>query len=90
MRPTPTWWCVPYQGSYGGADEADRRGAGAGSDGVLVYNNWTAAFWMPVPRAGGAVFDHGEHGLSQAERDDYVASFVAANTWDGVGHHAVQ
>lgn len=75
-----------YQGNYGdlqtkliAAVAADRAPAVS-----LVYNNWTAAFL----EAGAVVpveqfFDHAEHGLSQAERDDYVGSFVAANTWDG-------
>ena len=75
-----------YQGSYGDLQTKLIAAVSAGRAPTvsLVYNNWTAAFLdagalVPVEQ----FFDHGEHGLSQAERDDYVASFVAANTWDG-------
>lgn len=75
-----------YQGGYGDLQTKLIAAVAAGRAPTvsLVYNNWTAAFLE-----GGAVvpveqfLDHTEFGLSPAERDDYVASFVAANSWDG-------
>lgn len=75
-----------YQGRYGDLQTKLTAAVAAGRAPTLslVYNNWTAAFLeggrvVPVE----TFLNDPQYGLSEAERADYVGSFVAANSWDG-------
>lgn len=75
-----------FQGRYGDLQQKLIAAVAAGRAPTvsLVYNNWTAALLegghvVPVAQ----FVNDPEVGLSEAEADDYIASFVAANSWNG-------
>lgn len=73
-----------YQGNYGSLQQKLVAAVAAQSPPTLslVYNNWTDAFvdaGAIVPMA--QFIDDASIGLSDDEKNDYIASFVAANSW---------
>lgn len=75
-----------YQGNYGALQQKLVAAMAAKRPPTisLVYNNWSAAFiegdaLVPIEK----FVNDPDVGLSAAERNDYIASFVEANTWNG-------